>query len=102
MYATAEALSVGAAVQKVRIKKGLTQKQLAQATGLKENYVAQIEGGHRCPSQPTLLSICEALQVPASFIYCLADESDNPIAVKCRELVEKSLQISSEEHARKN
>ena len=47
-----------------RAKRGMTRRQLAQASGASERYLAQIEGGQGNPSVIILASIARALDVP--------------------------------------
>jgi XRE family transcriptional regulator, aerobic/anaerobic benzoate catabolism transcriptional regulator len=47
-----------------RAKRGMTRRQLAQASGASERYLAQIEGGQGNPSVIMLASIARALDVP--------------------------------------
>ncbi|MGY0834451.1 helix-turn-helix domain-containing protein [Azospirillum argentinense] len=46
-----------------RDHRGMTQAQLAEATGLKQAYVSQIEAGTRGGSVDVLKRIAEALRV---------------------------------------
>jgi transcriptional regulator with XRE-family HTH domain len=63
--------TLGAAIKQVRVARGLTQVQLAEAAGLSKagNSVALIEQGKRFVSVETLNALAEALDVPAA---CLA------------------------------
>src|SRR5438552_14983275 len=65
----AEAASFAAAVGRLvrlgRAKRGITRRQLAEASGASERYLAQIEGGQGNPSVLILKSIADALDVPA-------------------------------------
>ena len=51
------------AVRVYRGYRGITQKQLAETTGIKASHLAQIEKGQRTGSAKTLASIAEALGV---------------------------------------
>jgi transcriptional regulator with XRE-family HTH domain len=42
----------------------LTQAQLAAMVSKDRSYIAQIEGGHRWPSEPVLFAVLNALNVP--------------------------------------
>ncbi len=55
---------VGRLVRLCRAKRGMTRRQLAQASGASERYLAQIEGGQGNPSVIMLKSIAEALDLP--------------------------------------
>jgi XRE family aerobic/anaerobic benzoate catabolism transcriptional regulator len=56
--------AVGRLVRLSRAKRGITRRQLAQASGASERYLAQIEGGQGNPSVIILASIARALDVP--------------------------------------
>jgi len=59
------AAAVGRLVRLGRAKRGITRRQLAEASGASERYLAQIEGGQGNPSVLILKSIADALDVPA-------------------------------------
>ena len=63
--------TLGRAIKQVRLARGLTQVQLAQAARLSKggNSIALIEQGKRFVSVDTLNVIADALEVPAA---CLA------------------------------
>jgi XRE family transcriptional regulator of biofilm formation len=51
----------------IRLKKGLTQDQIAKAAGVTRFYVSQLEGGLRKnPSLPVLKRLAKALGVPVT------------------------------------
>lgn len=54
--------TLGRQIQKIRLRRGLTQAQLAQAAGLSRIYVQKIELGERVsPSFPAIERIARAL-----------------------------------------
>src|SRR6201996_3313960 len=58
--------SIGREVRKNRAKRGMTRRQLAQASATSERYLAQIEGGAGNPSVSVLRAIAHALDLPAA------------------------------------
>ena len=44
---TSDLVVLGAALRELRVKAGLTQRELAERAGLGEPYLSRIEGGHR-------------------------------------------------------
>jgi XRE family aerobic/anaerobic benzoate catabolism transcriptional regulator len=56
--------ALGRLVRMARAKRGMTRRQLAQASGASERYLAQIESGSGNPSVIILRSIAQALDVP--------------------------------------
>ena len=53
----------GQAVRKLRIKKSMTQQQLADSCGVDIGYIGQIERGLRNPSLGVIHSIASVLHV---------------------------------------
>ncbi len=58
--------AIGREVRKNRAKRGMTRRQLAEASETSERYLAQIESGAGNPSVSVLRSIAQALDLPAS------------------------------------
>jgi len=56
-------LALGAAIRAARIKKGLTQEQLAELLGISPTHEKHIESGHRLPSVEVLFSIAQVLDM---------------------------------------
>lgn len=46
-----------------RMEKGLSQNKLAKILGISQAYMNQIETGARNPTLPTLIKICEILEI---------------------------------------
>src|ERR1700677_1181384 len=58
--------AIGREVRKNRAKRGMTRRQLAQASETSERYLAQIESGAGNPSVSVVRAIAQALDLPAS------------------------------------
>jgi XRE family aerobic/anaerobic benzoate catabolism transcriptional regulator len=58
--------ALGREVRHGRAKRGMTRRQLAQASRTSERYLAQIESGTGNPSVTVLRAIAQALDVPAA------------------------------------
>jgi XRE family aerobic/anaerobic benzoate catabolism transcriptional regulator len=56
---------LGGEVRRGRAKRGMTRRQLAQASHTSERYLAQIESGTGNPSVTVLRAIAQALDIPA-------------------------------------
>ena len=56
--------AIGREVRKHRAKRGMTRRQLAQASATSERYLAQIESGIGNPSVSVLRAIAQALDLP--------------------------------------
>jgi XRE family transcriptional regulator, aerobic/anaerobic benzoate catabolism transcriptional regulator len=65
-YATAFLAAIGREVRRHRAKRGMTRRQLAEASATSERYLAQIESGAGNPSVSVLRAIAQALDLPAA------------------------------------
>lgn len=63
---SAVARQFGKAVKELRLKKGLSQQQLADACGLDISYVGQIERGQRNPTLGVMQGMASVLDVRLS------------------------------------
>ena len=72
--------AIGREVRKSRAKRGMTRRQLAQASRTSERYLAQIEGGAGNPSVSVLRSIAQALDLPAAAL--LPEAKARPAALE--------------------
>jgi transcriptional regulator with XRE-family HTH domain len=54
---------VGGNVRRVRLKKGLSQENLADLSGLSQQYISTLETGRRNPTVITVYEIAQALGV---------------------------------------
>jgi XRE family transcriptional regulator, aerobic/anaerobic benzoate catabolism transcriptional regulator len=58
--------AIGREVRKNRAKRGMTRRQLAQASQTSERYLAQIESGVGNPSVSVLRAVAQALDLPCA------------------------------------
>jgi XRE family transcriptional regulator, aerobic/anaerobic benzoate catabolism transcriptional regulator len=58
--------AIGREVRRNRAKRGMTRRQLAQASQTSERYLAQIESGAGNPSASVLRAIAQAFDLPAA------------------------------------
>ncbi len=58
--------AIGREVRRHRAKRGMTRRQLAEASETSERYLAQIESGAGNPSVSVLRAIAQALDLPAA------------------------------------
>ena len=82
---------LGPTIKWFRERRGYNQGQFAELIDLAPNDVRQIEAGRREPSTPVLRKMCDVLNVPVSFIYLLADKTNDPVLRRCQRLVLKYL-----------
>ena len=74
-------IEIGKRLKKLRMDKGLTQKELAAKVkgGVDYTYIGKIERGKQLPSLKVLLSISETLSVPINYFF--RDEPDTIVYV---------------------
>jgi len=58
--------ALGRAVRTIREERGLSQMQLAAATGFMQSYVSQVERGRRKPNWSNIGRLAEGLKVSVS------------------------------------
>ena len=82
-------MNFGEKLRQLRIKKGLTQQQLAEKLGYKTNsYISDVESGHFIPSKEKLKRIAKALGVPFRVLDDMLLESKlEALGIKEPELV---------------
>ncbi len=71
--------AIGGEVRRNRAKRGMTRRQLAQASETSERYLAQIESGTGNPSVSVLRAIAGALDLPATAL--LPETGKRPVAL---------------------
>ncbi len=71
--------AIGREVRRNRAKRGMTRRQLAQASDTSERYLAQIESGGGNPSVSVLRAISEALGLPPAVL--LPEATARPVAI---------------------
>jgi transcriptional regulator with XRE-family HTH domain len=59
-------VALGLAIREGRMKRDLTQEDLAERTGLSANYIGDLERGERNVSIRALWQVADGLGVPAS------------------------------------
>ena len=76
-----------------RIRRGMTQEQLAERCYCSQTYISQIERGASLPSLPVFVSISEALNISADqlLIGAIPDKSVNSV-----KSTEETLQLCHE------
>ena len=70
-----DAAALGRAIQAMRTEHGLSQMQLAEATGFMQSWISQVERGRRNPSWNNVARLAEGLGVSASELIARAEAS---------------------------
>ena len=55
---------VGENCARLRLKRGLTQEELAEKSGFSQQYISDLERGKRNPTIVTIYELAQALGVP--------------------------------------
>ena len=72
-------MNIGEAIKKMRASVGLSQKELAERAGISATAVCNIEKGHSFPSKDTIKAICDAMDIPVSWLlFSSITEEDVP------------------------
>lgn len=91
---------IGIRIKAAREAKKLTQEELAELTGLTNNYISNIERNRSKPSIETLIKICNSLEITPDYIlldsvYASKEYIMDEIAVKLRKCTKNNLQLVS-------
>ena len=62
-------MSFGTQLRLARKRKGLTQKELADAVGARHNTVSNWEAGRNQPDPDTVRALCALLEVDSNYFY---------------------------------
>jgi transcriptional regulator with XRE-family HTH domain len=69
-------MEIGSAIKSFRKEKGVGQRELAEKCGISINALSQIETNSTFPQKATIRKICEALDIPQSYLmlFTITDE----------------------------
>ena len=73
-------MQLGRKIRDLRLRRGLTVQQLAEATGLSKGFVSQVENGRTSPSLATLSDLAKSLET--SVAYLVVEEDLVPYVVR--------------------
>lgn len=62
-------MKIGSAIQTIRIKKHISQKELSNITQISPTSLSLIENNKKRPSVRNLTKICTALNIPEALVY---------------------------------
>ena len=69
-------------IKKYRLEKGLTQEDLAHATGLSQGYIASIERGMRTPSLAVLGDMASCLGIDVAKLFSTEELEQDKAVIK--------------------
>lgn len=70
-------IDYGRAIKTIRTARGMTQRELAHASGTTDGYVSYIESNHKRPSADMLESIAKGLRVPVWLLVTIGSHPDD-------------------------
>jgi transcriptional regulator with XRE-family HTH domain len=73
-------MQLGRKIRDLRLRRGLTVQQLAEATGLSKGFISQVENSRTSPSLATLQDLARALET--SVAYLVVEEDQVPHVVR--------------------
>lgn len=73
-------MQLGKKIRDLRLRRGLTVQQLAEATGLSKGFISQVENNRTSPSLATLQDLARALET--SVAYLVVEEEQVPFVVR--------------------
>lgn len=56
-------------IKEIRIKKKLSQKQLAEMSGVSKSYISELENNTYCPSILVMCKLADALKVDINELF---------------------------------
>jgi len=70
-------MDIGQAIKTLRIKRGMTQAQLAERCGISNNAISSLETGKAYPPKSTVERLCMELDVPTSYLLMASIEKED-------------------------
>lgn len=95
---TAKWIDIGIRLKKLRVKRGLSQTDLAKLVGVTPSTISQVESNLIYPSLPALLKIAEVLSVEISSFFQALDDAKNRVIFPAEEAIEIKLTEFPEDH----
>jgi transcriptional regulator with XRE-family HTH domain len=72
-------MDIGSAIKSIRTRRKITQKNLAAKCSISANALCSVEKNVSFPSKETINKICEALEIPVSYLLFFSiTEEDIP------------------------
>lgn len=66
---TEEAKKLGGNLKRIRVKKNITQIEIAKTLGVDRSFVSNIENGKNNPTLATIAKLAQALGVPVDELF---------------------------------
>lgn len=80
-------MSIGSRIKDARIRKNLTQRELASLVGVTNGAIANYEAGTSSPKEPVMFKLLEVLGVDANYLFQDGYENhvEDPVVLTLRE-----------------
>jgi transcriptional regulator with XRE-family HTH domain len=65
--------ALGGGVRELRLRRRMTQADLATVSKLQSTYISDVERGVRNPSWSVIVALCQALDIPPSKLLAVAE-----------------------------
>jgi len=88
--------AVGVQIKRWRLERGLTLANVAERSGLNVGYLSQIENDKASPSLQCLVSIADAVEVPAAWFFM--EDLPEPVVVRATERPVTMTELGRVEH----
>ncbi len=96
IHSEVKALDLGSRIRRLRLKKGLTLKEVSFLTGLSTPLLSQVENNIASPPIATLLKISKALEVTIGYFFQEWGSADRIVLVRREDRNETMLRIHEE------
>lgn len=83
-------MKIGQVIRKIRIEKGATLEEVALVAGTDPANLSRVERNMQQLTPETLEKIAEALEMPVSSLYLIAEQTTVPYEAKAKEETGKS------------
>lgn len=70
-------MNIGQAIKELRFKKNMTQAALAERIGMSVNAISSWELGKTFPPNDNIKRLCEAFEVPQSYLLAASIEEED-------------------------
>jgi len=70
-------MNIGKAIRVIRAARNLSQKQLAEESGLDASYISLVEAGRRAPTGETIQAVAKGLRVPKYLLLLLGSGKED-------------------------
>ena len=87
-------VKLGSAIKKIRSDLKITQKELAEKTGLTENYLSLLENGKRGIGFDKLNEIAGVFRIPAHLLVVLASDAPKKAEKDAKRLLQLIQKLS--------